>query len=151
MHISYSVYPTFCVSFREIVSFVKVMLIIDISKNYLPMQHIYTIDWKRFSLLIGTTRIFTMTRKILTNSSCWKSTISIYVLYRAFQAHFQVSVETKLKWFIFSLLPHLRSKWFTDAKVRFLSDITQCLSLEITQMCDFSFFFCRSTINHRAR
>ena len=37
------------------------------------------------------------------------------------------------------------------AKVRFLSDITQCLSLEITQMCDFSFFFCRSTINHRAR
>ena len=64
---------------------------------YLPMQHIYTIDWKRFSLLIGTTRIFTMTRKILTNSSCWKSAISIYVLYRAFQAHFQVSVETKLK------------------------------------------------------
>ena len=37
---------------------------------YLPMQHIYTIDCKRLSLLIGTTRIFTMTRKILTNSSC---------------------------------------------------------------------------------
>ena len=40
-------------------------------KNYFPMQHIYTIDWKRFSLLIGTTHIFAMTRKILTNSSCW--------------------------------------------------------------------------------
>ena len=39
----------------------------------------------------------------------------------------------------------------SNAKIRFLSDITQCLSLEITQMCDFSFFFCRSTINHRAR
>ena len=87
--------------------------------SYFPMQHIYTIDWKRFSLLIGTTRIFTMTRKILTNSSCWKSAISTYVLYRAFLAHFQVSVDTKLKWFLFSLLPHLRSKWFTDAKVRF--------------------------------
>ena len=137
--------------------FWKILLIhqsVDIQyaiECHFPMQHIYTIDWKRFSLLIGTTHIFTMTRKILTNSSCWKSTISIYVLYRAFQAHFQVSVDAKLKWLIFSLLPHLRSKWFTDAKVRFLSDITQCLSLEITQMCDFSFFFCRSTINHRAR
>ena len=39
--------------------------------GYFSMQHIYTIDWKRFSLLIGTSRIFTMTRKILTNSSCW--------------------------------------------------------------------------------
>ena len=39
----------------------------------------------------------------------------------------------------------------SGAKVRFLSDITQCLSLEITQMCDFSFFLCMSTINHRAR
>ena len=39
----------------------------------------------------------------------------------------------------------------SNAKVRFLSDITQCLSFEITQMCDFSLFFCRSTINYRAR
>ena len=90
---------------------------------YLPMQHIYTIDWKRFSLLIGTTRIFTMTRKILTNSSCWKSAISIYVLYRAFQAHFQVSVDAKFKWFIFSLLPHLRSKWFLMQRYAFLAII----------------------------
>ena len=37
------------------------------------------------------------------------------------------------------------------AKVRFFSDNTQCLSLEITQMCEFSFFLCMSTINHRAR
>ena len=29
----------------------------------------------------------------------------------------------------------------SNAKVRFLSDITQCLSLEITQMCGFSFSF----------
>ena len=83
-----------------------------IIKYLFPMQHIYTIDWKRFSLLIGTTRIFTMTRKILTNSLCWKSAFSIYVFYRAFLAHFQVSVDAKLKWFIFSFLPHLRSKWF---------------------------------------
>ena len=39
----------------------------------------------------------------------------------------------------------------SNAKIRFSSDITQCLSLEITQMCDFSFFLCMSTINHRAR
>ena len=31
--------------------------------TYFPMQHIYTIYWKRFSFLIGTTRIFAMTRK----------------------------------------------------------------------------------------
>ena len=39
----------------------------------------------------------------------------------------------------------------SNAKIRFLSDITQCLSLEITQMCEFSFFLRMSTINHRAR
>ena len=39
----------------------------------------------------------------------------------------------------------------SNANVRFFRDNTQCLSLEITQMCEFSFFLCMSTINHRAR
>ena len=34
----------------------------------LPMQPIYTIEIRRISLLIGTTRFFTITRKVLTNS-----------------------------------------------------------------------------------
>ena len=56
---------------RNITNFIKVLIINNINIHHFPMQHIYIIDWKRFSLLIGTTRIFTMTRKILTNSSCW--------------------------------------------------------------------------------
>ena len=83
------------------------------------MQHIYTIDWKRFSLLIGTTRIFAMTREILTNSSCWKSTISIHVLYRAFQAHFQVSGRNQIEVIYIQPLTAFAFQMISNAKVRF--------------------------------
>ena len=120
--------------------------------HHLPMQHIYTIDWKRFSLLIGTTRIFTMTRKILTNSSCCNQRFRYTCCTALFKLIFKFRVEVKLKWFVFCLLPHLRSKWFLmqmyiksarfytgkikkrfffRGKIAFLLDIIQCLSLEI--------------------
>ena len=73
------------------------------------------------------------------------------MLYRAFQAHFQVSGRIQIEVIYIQPLTAFAFQMISNAKVRFLSDITQCLSLEITQMCDFSFFFCRSTINHRAR
>ena len=69
-----------------------------------------------------------------------------------FKLIFKFRVEVKLKWFVFCLLPHLRSKWFLmqmyiksarfytgkikkrfffRGKIAFLLDIIQCLSLEI--------------------
>ena len=76
--------------------------------------------------------------------------ISIYVLYRAFQAHFQVR-RRQIEVIYIQPLTAFAFQMISYAKVRYFSDNAQCLSLEITQMCEFSFFLCMSTINHRAR
>ena len=73
------------------------------------------------------------------------------MLYRAFQAYFQVSGRNQIEMIYIQPLTAFAFQMISYAKVRFFSDNTQCLSLEITQMCEFSFFLCMSTINHRAR
>ena len=69
----------------------KVELLDKYSLIICTMQHIYTIECKRFALLNGTNLIFTNTLKVPGNSMCWFSIVSIYVLYRVFSAHLRKS------------------------------------------------------------
>lgn len=52
--------------------------------NYLPMQHIYIIDYQRPFILIGTTSVLTNTQNVGTNANRCISWYCIYVLYRLF-------------------------------------------------------------------
>ena len=54
--------------------------------HYLPMQHIYIVDYQRLFILIGTTSVFTSTQNVGTNAMCCISQLCIYVLYRLLSA-----------------------------------------------------------------
>lgn len=57
-----------------------------ITISYLPMQHIYIVDYQRLFILIGTTSVFTSTQNVGTNAMCCISQLCIYVLYRLLSA-----------------------------------------------------------------